>query len=190
MVQLGRLLSATNHWVFFLSPDLGRGDHYPALLRMKPYVSVEATHWSEFQSCSRLGIAQRPCHWCVSEVLLLWVIYIDCSLCDSKPLCSCPPPLLHLKPLLTAGRGGGAVARRAVVPPGLPGWAYCAPCRTSPLLHCPILLLIQCLLLLTTTPTPSPAATHPPFNTPLRHTARQGQRSLSTLPWRCRTGEM
>lgn len=30
----------------------------------------------------------------------------------------------------------------------------------------------------------------PTQNTLFRHTARQGQRSLSALPWRCRTGEM
>lgn len=40
--------------------------------------------WSEFQSCNYLT-TERPCYWCASEVLLLWVIHIDCSLCDSSP---------------------------------------------------------------------------------------------------------
>lgn len=59
----------------------------------------EWSHMCEFQGdvlkwISKLQPSQcseRPCYWCVSEVLLLWVIHIDCSLCDSSPLCSRPP---------------------------------------------------------------------------------------------------
>lgn len=51
--------------------------------------------WSEFQSCNYLT-TERPCYWCASEVLLLWVIHIDCSLCDSSPLVQAP--LSHLNP--------------------------------------------------------------------------------------------
>lgn len=146
----------------------------------------ERSHMCEFQGNALKWISklqssrcsERPCYWCVSEVLLLWVIHIDCSLCDSSPLCSSP---LTFKPSSKAGGRRCCQASDGLASlGGHTPYPRCPPYPPYP------------------QPPPAFATTHhhhyqnppPTQNTLFRHTARQGQRSLSALPWRCRTGEM